>query len=191
MPFHKTRPNSDYLVIGGKGNKDRNIKINLADLSVLEEQYTNVYYHERASKFKKRFGESCPPSILFLNAKGLPVTSEKISSRTSYAKKLIVSQNIEFRKGLSFYDARHWWPTMFLINFFKDKLLTDSADALYAAAAQVLMSQMGHEDIDTTYKFYVDMARLVLIAHEGLIHELVNQPKETVEEFLERFENVI
>lgn len=148
--------------------------------------YINIYYHERASKYKKRFGEKCPPSILFLNQNGFPVTATKISSRTNFAKKLIVSRNIGFREGISFYDARHWWPTMFLINFFKEKLLTNAADALYAAAAQVLMNQMGHNDIDTSFKYYVDMARLVLIAHQGLIHELVSEPKETVDNFLAR-----
>ncbi|MGX9219285.1 hypothetical protein ACWV27_12890 [Massilia varians] len=177
----------NYSVELSKGKKGRIIKINTADLKMLEDDYIRPYYAERAKKYERLFGKKCPPSILFLNKQGLPVTPSKISSRTNDAKKIAMMNCPGFREKVSFYDARHWWPTMFLIQFFKDRLLTDSADALYLAVAEELRNQMGHEDLSTTYKYYVDMGRLVMLAHEGSVHELVTEPAETVQEFVDRF----
>jgi hypothetical protein len=75
---------------------------------------------------------------------------------------------------------------MYILKFFGDKLLTQSADALYLAAGEILVKQMGHEDLSTTYKYYVDMARLLMLAHDGHVHELVTDPDQTVEEFVEK-----
>lgn len=176
----------DYLVKESKGRKDRMIKINAADLKALEDHYIRPLYAERAMKYEAHFGRKCAPSILFLNARGIPVTPSKISSRTHEAKAVAMKHYPQFRESTKFYDARHWWPTMFLVNFFKDKILTNAADTLYLAATEVLVNQMGHEDIDTTYKHYVDMARLLVMAHEGRVHELITEPDETVMQFLER-----
>lgn len=176
----------DYLVMGSKGNKSRTIKIHRADLAVLEEKYIKPCYADRSAKFEVLFDRKCPPSILFLNAHGRPVTPNMISGRTYAAKKRAKVVDPTFRDSLDFYEARHWWPTMFLVRFFKDSLLTDSADALYVAAAQVLRNQMGHSDLETTYRHYVDMARLLMIAHSGQVHELITEDTESVEDFVAR-----
>lgn len=178
----------EYLVKQSKGNKTRPIVINRADLKVLEDQYIRPYYAERARKYEKQFGEKCPPSILFLNSRGYPVTPSKVASRTNEAKKFALANYPGFRQGVRFYDARHWWPTMFLIRFFGEALLTTSADALYLAVGQVLKDQMGHEDLETTFKYYVDMGRLVLMAHKGMVHELIAEDDETVEQFIDRID---
>ena len=190
MPYSSMRKNDDqtidFHVIESKGRKDRTIKINVADMRMVEDAYIRPYYADRAAKFEKKFGKKCPPSLLFLNKDGTPITSLMISSRTYDAKKIAMKNCSEFRGSIKFYDARHWWPTMFLINFFKERLLSDAADALYLAAAQVLLNQMGHSELSTTFKYYVDMARLVLIAHEGSVHELITKPTETVEQFVHK-----
>jgi hypothetical protein len=67
----------DYTLIG-KGNKTRTIKINMQDLKALDTHYTTPYYQERKIKYKARYNKDCPPSILFLNKSGVPVTPEKI-----------------------------------------------------------------------------------------------------------------
>ncbi|OUR84744.1 DNA breaking-rejoining enzyme [Colwellia psychrerythraea] len=180
----------EYTVRASKGNKSRTIKINRADLKVLEKYYIKPYYSERADKYEEKYGKKCPPSILFLNKKGEPVTPSKVASRTNDAKVIAKNSYADFRDGVVFYDARHWWPTMFLVNFFKDRLLTESADVLYAAAAQVLIEQMGHEDIGTTYKYYVDLSRLVVMAHKGKVSELITE-EESVGEFIERMDGVL
>ena len=176
----------DYLVRESKENKSRTIEVNLTDLSALEVGYTRMYYSNRAQKYEQRFGKKCPPTVLFLNSRGCPVTPNMISARTYAAKARAKVNAPSFRDGVTFYDARHWWPTMFLIKFFKEKLLTQAADAIYLAAGEVLRNQMGHDTLETTYKHYVDMARLVSIAHAGHIHELVTEPSEAVERFIER-----
>lgn len=178
----------DYLVTESKGNKSRTIKVNLADLKVLEVGYIRPYYAARAAQYEQRYKKKCPPSILFLNSRGCPVTPDMISARTHAAKARAQVNDPSFRERVTFYDARHWWPTMFLIKFFKDDLLTAKADALYLAAAEVLRNQMGHDDLGTTYKHYVDMARLVTIAHAGHLHELVTEPTEAVGQFIERMD---
>lgn len=176
----------DFDVIQSKGKKDRTIKINVSDLKMVEDEYIRPHYADRVAKFEQRFGKRCPPSLLFLNKNGAPITPSMISSRTYDAKKIGMQSCPGFRDSIKFYDARHWWPTMFLINFFKERLLSEAADVLYLAAAQVLLNQMGHDELSTTFKYYVDMARLVLIAHEGSVHELVTRPSETVEQFVRK-----
>ncbi|EAQ97954.1 Site-specific recombinase XerD [Congregibacter litoralis KT71] len=178
----------DYTVEKSKGGKTREIKMNRADLRALDEHYIKPYYHERAKLYEQRYGEKCPPSILFLNRFGEPVTPKMISDATTDAKAKAKEIHPEFRNRVNFYEARHWWPTMFLIRFFEDKLLTEAADALYAAAAEVLKSQMGHQDLATTYKYYVDKARLVVMANQGMVNEIITDQDVSVEQFIEEME---
>ena len=77
---------------------------------------------------------------------------------------------------------------MFAIEFFKEKLLNESSEVLYAAFGEALKNQMGHEDLETTYKYYIDMARLVYSAHQGTVHELLTSPQKTVQEMLNDME---
>lgn len=177
-----------YTVYGSKGNKDREIRINLNDLKALEKHYTKPYYKKRCELFEKKHGRPCPPSVLFLNKKGEPVTKKMISQATLYAKKVGMKKHPEFRKELNFYQARHWWPTQFIIRFFGDKLLTDAADALVLACAEVLKMQMGHENIETTYKRYIDMARVAVMTNGGEAHELVTDESMSVEDFIDSME---
>ncbi|CAH2911785.1 MAG: hypothetical protein CPSOU_2060 [uncultured Paraburkholderia sp.] len=106
--------------------------------------------------------------------------------RTHAAKVAAMSRNPNFRESISFYDARHWWPTQFLINFFGEQLLSETTDVLFAACAEVLRNQMGHESLDTTYKHYIDLARVVLMAHKGMVNELVVEAGESVDDFIGR-----
>lgn len=55
---------------------------------------------------------------------------------------------------------------------------------LYLAAAQALTSQMGHEDVATTYKFYVSMARVLMFAHKGHALDLIRAPEHSVSSFI-------
>lgn len=185
----KTGKTVEYTLIG-KGNKTRTIKININDLKELEDAYINKYYNDRKIEYRKRYGHDCPPTILFLNNKGVPVTPPMISSRTNYAKTLISGKDPDFREEITFYEARHWWPTMFLISFFKEKLLTQSADVLHIACAEALTNQMGHEDIATTFKHYVDMGRIIMLAHQGFVNELISEPDSSTMEFIEKIEGV-
>ncbi|MEZ8411775.1 hypothetical protein AB6C71_03390 [Vibrio splendidus] len=190
MPFSEMRKiktaTVDYNISASKGNKSRTIKVHKSDLKALEDYYIKPHYYDRVAKYEERYGEKCPPSVLFLTKSGTPVTPLKISSRTYDAKKAIQSKTPSFRDSVTFYDTRHWWPTMFLIKFFGDSLLTESADALYAAAAEVLRNQMGHEDIGTTYKYYIDMSRVLAMSNKGYVAEIITEDDESVIDFIER-----
>lgn len=173
-----------YTVYGSKGNKTRTIVIHRDDLKELDESYIKPHYKERRKKYKERFGRECPLDVLFLNDQGYPVTAERIASRGHAAKVKAVALDKSFRKSINFYESRHWWPTMFLIRFFDEALLSSSADSMWAACGEVLINQMGHEDIETTFSHYIDMGRVVMQANKGRVTELVTQAHDGVHAFI-------
>jgi len=177
---------TSYTVIESKGNKDRTINIHMDDLKALEDNYITPHYATRKKLYKKRYGQECPLHILFLNKKGDPVTESMIASRTNDAKQKLLDLGKEFRPHLTFYQSRHWWPTQHIINTFGERLLTDSLEVLYLATAQAIINQLGHEDIETTYKYYVDMARVVMMVYKGHSLDLIQSPTHTVTGFIEQ-----
>lgn len=187
MPYSnmtKGAVTTQYTVYNSKGGKDREITIHMDDLKALEENYIIPHYAARKQLYKKRFKQNCPPDILFLTSRGIPVDVDKIASRTYDAKNNAAKINSNFRSHINFYQTRHWWPTQYLIAFFGDRLLTENLEVLYLAAAQALTSQMGHEDVATTYKFYVSMARVLMFAHKGHALDLIRAPEHSVSSFI-------
>jgi integrase len=174
----------EYRIYYSKGKKHRDIRIHRGDLKSLFDHYTNVLYPSRAALYAKRFGKPCPPSILFLNSAGEPVTPRMVSTRSNAAKNLAIRKGSKMRTDVCFYDSRHWWPTMFLIKRFGSKLLGELSEVRDLAAMQVLKRQMGHSNVITTYEHYVDVARVLLLAHEGYVNDLYVNADQTVEEFL-------
>ena len=187
MPYSemdKDNPTIGFEIIG-KGKKLRTVRINIKDLKELDNTYIKPFYNERRKLYREKYGIECPPSILFLNKVGKPITPTMISKRSNDAKLRAMKFYPDFREKITFYEARHWWPTMFALEFFKEKLLDSSSEVLYAAFAEALKNQMGHEDLETTYKYYIDMARLVYSAHQRTVHELLVSPQKTVQEMLD------
>jgi integrase len=163
-----------YNIYGSKGNKDRTIEIPLAELKTLKENYTDTIYPERKKLYQKEFKKECPPSILFLNKKGIPITETHISNSTYYAVRKAKKAYPAFREGIDFYESRHWWPTEFILEHYKENLLTSSIALLDAAVATVITNQMGHDDISTTFKFYIDRARIMMSAKHGRVNEVLS-----------------
>lgn len=159
----------------GKGNKLRKVTIPKYALADIEKGYTEREYKSRCKKYKALYGKPCPLSILFLTKEGHPVTAKMIADATTYAKKLAHSIDPRFSLDHDFYQSRHWWPTMMMVQHHGERLLTDSADVLDRALAQVLMNQMGHNDIATTYKYYLNLARWLVMARQGHTFELVGE----------------
>lgn len=188
LPFENMRCEGatvNYQVTKSKGGKSREVVINLLDLKALDDHYIKKYYAPRAELYAKRYGEPCPPSILFLSSRGVPVTPKMISRRTVDARERARRLDPSIRKSIRFYDARHWWPTIFLIRRFKTALLGQMSEVRDAAAMQVIKNQMGHAHLITTYNHYLDLARVLLLAHEGFVHELVTNPSKTIEQYLD------
>lgn len=175
----------EYRVSFSKGRKHRDIRIHRGDLKALNDHYTKMLYPVRADLYEKRFGKPCPPSILFLNVNGEPVTPRMVSTRSNAAKTLAISRGSKMRADICFYDSRHWWPTMFLIKRFGAKLTGELSEVRDLAAMQVLKNQLGHSDLHTTFEHYVDVARVLLLAHEGFVNELYVNADQTVAEFLD------
>lgn len=187
MPYSnmiKGNVTTQYTVYNSKGGKDREITIHMDDLKALEENYIIPHYGVRKQLYKKRFKQDCPPDVLFLTSRGIPVDVDRIASRTFDAKNNAAKIDKNFRSHINFYQTRHWWPTQYLIGFFGDRLLTENLEVLYLAAAQALTRQMGHEDVATTYKFYVSMARVLMFAHKGHALDLIRAPEHSVSSFI-------
>lgn len=159
----------------GKGKKLRTIKIPAYALKDLFDTYTSNEYPARKKKYKEKFGKPCPPSILFLNAEGVPVDKGMISSATNYACMIAHEKDPTFRKSNNFYQSRHWWPTVMMAQHHGNKLLTSAADVIDAAFVQVLTNQMGHSDPITTYKHYLDLARSLVMAKDGHVNEIITE----------------
>lgn len=180
----RTQKTTTYEVYDSKGGKDRTISINMEDLKALEENYITPYYAQRKQLYKKKYGHPCPPDILFLNKAGDPVTKSMIASRTNDAKKKAMKADPKFREHLTFYQTRHWWPTQHIIATFGERLLTENLEVMYLATAQAIRDQMGHEDFETTYKHYIDMARVIMMVHKGHALDLIKAPARTVTQFI-------
>lgn len=174
----------EYTVYKSKGNKTRTIIIHRDDLEQLNENYIKPYYDERRKLYKARYGRDCPLDILFLTDRGIPVTPARVASRGNAAKVRAMEKDKNFHESINFYESRHWWPTMFLIRFFQEALLTDAVDVMWAACGEVLIDQMGHEDIETTFAHYVHMGRVVMMANQGKVTELIRQAHDGVHAFI-------
>lgn len=89
MPYENMSFSDDtveYHVEASKGNKSRKVRIHQLDLKALDDHYIKNHYPERAERYEKLYGDPCPPSILFLSYRGVPVTPKMISSRSNSAK---------------------------------------------------------------------------------------------------------
>ena len=170
MPYSSmqfSEPTVDYQITNSKGRKTRTIIIHRDALKTLEDTYIKPFYAERAKKYKNRYGVNPPLNLLFLTDNGRPVTPASISQRTSDAKKRAKIKYPSIRETLRFYDARDWWPTQYVIRSFGNKLLQANDGLFNLAVAQVLLSQMGHKSLTTTFKHYVQLAQVILSIYEG------------------------
>ncbi|RMO22139.1 site-specific integrase [Pseudomonas savastanoi] len=177
MPFssmEKGQAKFSYKLVG-KGNKLREIIIPAYALRDLESSYIKTDYQARKKKYKAKYGITCPPSILFLTDEGEPVTEKMIADATTYAVRLAIKKDPMFRKGINFYQSRHWWPTMMMVQHRGAMLLTAAADVIDTAFAQTLMMQMGHSSIATTYKHYLDLARALVMNNEGMVNDIITE----------------
>lgn len=172
------------FVVQSKGRKTRTVKIHLKDLAAIEEIYTNNHYQARAKRYEERHGHPCPPSILFLTKRGDPVTEKMISDRTGDAKNKAMKADKNFRSHITFYHTRHWWPTYYLIRIHGENILTDHALVYNAAAEQAMIDQMGHGTMHVTYKYYIDMARLLVMARKGWMQDLLQHHADPVIDFI-------
>ncbi|MDI1333149.1 tyrosine-type recombinase/integrase [Pseudomonas sp.] len=172
------------FVIESKGRKTRTVKIHIKDLIAVENLYTAEHYQSRAKLYEKRYGHPCPPSILFLTKRGKPVTAKMISDRTGDAKKKAIKSDKKFRAHITFYHTRHWWPTYYLIRLHGENILSDKAYVYNEAAEQAMIDQMGHGTREVTYKHYIDMARILMMARSGWMQDLIKLLEDPVVEFI-------
>ena len=191
MPYSQMDQGSkfiEYTVYRSKRKKDRTIEIHLDDLRALEENYIKTMYKDRAEKFEKLYNKKCPPSILFLNQFGRPITAKMISKQSNSAKNNAIIANPTFRESLNFYQTRHWWPTQYMIRFFGEKLLDTDSEVLNMAVAQIVANQLGHNSPRTTFKHYINIARVVMAAYKGQVKELVKASNGNTAEMLKQLD---
>jgi integrase len=187
MPYSSMQfnePTVNYVITNSKSHRTRTIIIHRDALKALEETYINPFYAERAKKYEERYGEAPPLGLLFLTTNGRPVTPASIAQRTTTAKKKARSMDPTIRESLKFYDARDWWPTQYMIRSFGNKLLQSNEGLFNYAIAQVLLSQMGHKSLTTTFQYYLDFARVILSIYQGHSLEVFRAADLSAPEFL-------
>lgn len=165
-----TKKQKDFeFTVTEKGQKTRTIKINILDWENICTHYLPLC-EERRNLYKLKHGEYPSLNYFWFNKFGEPITKTKsISDATTYAK---VRGSLNF--PCSFYDARHWYATMYILNHLKGNDLWKE-DGYNAAVDEYLRCQLGHEDIATTYTFYVSVARLYSAAQGNLISEVATE----------------
>lgn len=179
-----TQTNVNYTVYNSKGRKTRTILIHQDALRDVEESYIKPLYAARAKKYKENYGAEPPLLLVFLTKDGHPVTPDRISQRTTAAKKQALKLNPSLRANLKFYDARDWWPTQYLIRNFGEEIFNN--DGLYnLAVAQVLQDQMGHKFIRTTFDHYVDLCRVILTMHKRRSTEIFRAADLSATDFIQ------
>lgn len=179
-----------YKIFNSKGRKDRTIIIHKDTLKMIDESYTTPLYPERAKKYERKYGTRPPLSILFLTKDGDPVTPDRIAQRTTAAKNKARLKDPTLRASLTFHDARDWWPTHYLIEAFGNKLLNSNETLFNYAVAQILLGQMGHGSIETTFKHYIAKATLLLSLYKGRGLELVSATNLSATVFLNRLKDI-
>lgn len=193
MPYSSMKfdePTVNYQITNSKGNKTRTIVIHRDALKILEDTYITPFYAERAKKYKERYGEAPPLGLLFLTANGRPVTPASISQRTFAAKVRAKEKYPSLRESLTFYDARDWWPTQYLIRSFGDQLLKSNDGIFNYAIAQMLQAQMGHYSLRTTFEHYIKMAQVILSIYKGDNLEIFRAADLSTTDFLSAVEGL-
>lgn len=154
------------FVLVGKGDKVRSVNINVNDFKEICEDYRPLLIERRALYKKNHNGKDAPLDVFWFNKVGKPITPKMISDATTYA-----NTKVDFH--FEFYDSRHWYATMFMIEHLKN---TNGDTSFNAAVNEALRSQLGHDDISTTFKYYIDKARLYIeFVHKGNALEVVTE----------------
>lgn len=146
---YKDKTYFNFFVV--EKSKARKLKVNVNCFSSIYTAY-KPELEKRRNLYKLNKGAEPPLSAFWFTDKGEIVTEAKIANATNYmAKKL----SFDF----TFYDSRHWYATMFMLEHLKN---TNNDTSYNAAVEQALIEQIGHSSIKTTYEFYIKKALLYL-----------------------------
>lgn len=148
--------------------KNRSISVP-AELWIHICQYWMPERQRRAELYKKRMGVNPPNSILFLSTEGLPVTYKML-----YDHFKAVAKHPDFLQNrMTPYMLRHAFATYFVLEQLKAKKLLGQPYLYDAAADEALREFMGHNDIGTTYQYYVHLVNRFV--QDDLIYDLQKQ----------------
>jgi len=121
---------------------------------------------ERAALYAEKHGVNPPNSILFLADDGHPVSHRMILDHFSH-----IAARKEFpRDRLTPYMLRHSFATYFMLTALKKKGILGATNVYDAAIDDELRTWMGHDDIKTTYMYYVHLIHKFL--HDDLIYDV-------------------
>jgi integrase len=162
----------------GKRNKLRLVRFNLYAWQKVMEGWWPLY-NERKKLYETKYGR-LPMHILWLDKKGEPIYAppgrdnarwrskpvQKAQDAFRYVGNLLKSKSEEF-EGIyfSYYCIRHTYATNYILRLMlaegvektRDQWLTDLRVRAFLAV------QLGHDDVNTTYNYYVDKAMLMYL----------------------------
>lgn len=150
-----------------KGNKPREVKVNLSAWKAVCELYY-PYYAERRAKYIKNNPSGNPDHHFFLTKNGTPVTPSMIASATNYAKRKINGFKWSFR------NSRDWYATNFIIQSLTDEQIKNHFYNI--AVDEALQAQLGHNDYKTTYYYYIRVASIISQLQSGKLDYTLGKP---------------
>jgi site-specific recombinase XerD len=162
-------------------SKGKHRSINVpAELWIHICEYWMPERQRRAGLYKKLTGVSPPNNVLFLSAEGRPVTYKMLYDHFG-----AVAEHPDFpRNRMTPYMLRHAFATYFVLEQLKAKKLLGQPYLYDAAADEALREFMGHNDIGTTYQYYVHLVNRFV--QDDLIYDLQKQQgKAILSAFLE------
>ena len=56
-----------------------------------------------------------------------------------------------------------------------DEILEKNAEVMDLAITEVILSQLGHESLTTTYQHYLVLGRFLVMAKKGITHEHIHE----------------
>jgi site-specific recombinase XerD len=135
---------------------------------------------ERAALYRKKHGMMPPNIALFLSKSGDVVTRKML--RDNFLKVAMEEECPENR--LTPYMFRHSFATYFVFGALKKSNLLGRAYVYNAVIDQALREWMGHNDIDTTYKYYVHLVNRYF--HNDLLDDIYKDENKAIFDIIER-----
>lgn len=146
--------------------KDREIKFPPDVWTVLCRKWMPERVKRAARYLERNNGEMPPNDALFLSEKGTIVTRKML--RDNFNK---VAEDPRCpEKKITPKMFRHTFATYFILDRLQQYNLLGKAYVYNAVIDAELREWMGHEDIGTTYKYYVHLINRYF--HNGLLHDL-------------------
>lgn len=169
-----------HLQVLGKRNKLRQVRFSVYMWYQVMARWQPLF-QKRKKIYIKKYGEDLSSNILWLDRSGepiyTPISNHKIADKalsklqsafyyvsSKNRKKPLFEANL---RNVTYYNLRHTFATKYVINIMEARRERDINTYIEDHSLRYdLAQQMGHSEIDTTFRYYVDNAIAVIKSRE-------------------------